>query len=130
MEKLRAIISKGPDDYGVWIENLEGVYSAGETVKEAKEGIQEALKLYIKYNQEVPSILKGDYEFIFKFDVESLLSYYKGILTNSAFEKITGINQRQLQHYASGLRKPREEQKQKIEKALHALGEELLAIEL
>lgn len=68
METLKAIISKGPDDYGVWIENLEGVYSTGETVKEAKEGIQESLKLYIKYNQELTSILKGDYEFVFKFE--------------------------------------------------------------
>ena len=130
MEKLKAIISKGPDDYGVWIENLEGVYSAAETVKEAKEGIHLALEAYIKHNKELPSILKNDYEFVYKFDVESLLSYYKGILTNSAFERITGINQKQLQHYASGMRKPREEQRQKIEKALHALGEELLAIEL
>jgi len=43
---------------------------------------------------------------------------------------MTGINQKQLHHYASGLKKPRQEQRKKIETALHKLGEELLAIEL
>jgi hypothetical protein len=43
---------------------------------------------------------------------------------------MTGINQKQLQHYASGLRKPRTQQMKKIESALHQLGNELLAVEL
>jgi len=33
-----------------------------------------------------------------------VLNYYKGIFTLSALERLTGINQKQLQHYASGLR--------------------------
>ena len=36
-----------------------------------------------------------------------------------ALEKLTGINQKQLHHYATGLRKPREAQRKKIETALH-----------
>ena len=55
---------------------------------------------------------------------------YKGILGNPAFEKITGINQKLIHHYATGLKKPREAQRKKIEEGLHALGRELLSIEL
>jgi hypothetical protein len=33
-------------------------------------------------------------------------NYYKRIFTNVALERITGINQKQLQHYATGLKKP------------------------
>jgi len=62
--------------------------------------------------------------------LESLFTYYKGVFTKSALERITGINQRQLQHYSSGLKKPRLAQKQKIETALHKLGNELIAVEL
>ncbi|MCF8370560.1 MAG: hypothetical protein K9H64_02985 [Bacteroidales bacterium] len=41
-----------------------------------------------------------------------------GILSNSALERLTGINQKQMQHYASGLRKPREAQRQKNNKRI------------
>ena len=66
----------------------------------------------------------------FKFDTESLLEYYKGIFTNAAFERLTGINQMQISHYATGLKKPRKAQAKRIEAALHKLGKELVAIEL
>jgi len=67
---------------------------------------------------------------IFNFDVESLLQNYKGVLTNSGFEKLTGINQRLMYQYATGLKKPREAQRRKITEGLHNLAKELLAIEL
>ncbi len=43
---------------------------------------------------------------------------------------MTGINQKQLQHYASGLKKPRPTQVKKIETAIHNLGKELISVEL
>ncbi len=42
--------------------------------------------------------------------------------------RITGINERQLWHYASGLRKPRPTQRKRIEDGLHRLGAELLTL--
>ena len=66
----------------------------------------------------------------YHIDTESLLTCYKGIFTNSALERMTGINQRQLQRYASGKSRPMKPQQMKIQKALHRLGEELLDIEL
>jgi len=77
-----------------------------------------------------PKFLEKEYRLVFKFDSESLFAYYKGIFTNAALERITGINQKQLQHYATGHRKPRVTQAKKIQKALHQLGNELLGIEL
>ncbi|WP_168204596.1 hypothetical protein [Olivibacter sp. LS-1] len=63
-------------------------------------------------------------------NAESFLNYYKGIFTNAALEKITGINQRLLQHYSSGLKKPRLPQLKKIEEGMHRLAAELQALEL
>jgi hypothetical protein len=80
-------------------------------------------------NQLPKWILEGNYEIEYKFDIESFLAYYKGIFTLAALEKLTGINQKQIQHYSSGLKKPRMEQRKKIENSLHRLGNELLAIE-
>jgi hypothetical protein len=129
---IRIIIERSKDLYSSYADNVEGIYGSGNTVAEAKQSALDGLNLLIKYNspENLPETLKGDYQIIYKFDSESFFNYYKGIFTNSALEKLTGINQKQLQHYASGLKKPREMQAKKIEHALHKLGHELLEIEL
>jgi hypothetical protein len=98
-------------------------------VAEAKKSILESIEI-VKSLRSCPKILKNEYTLVYKFDIESLLSFYKGIFTNSAFEKITGINQKQIQHYSSGYKKPRPAQARKIKTALQKLGNELMSIEL
>lgn len=131
MKVLRATLSKGPDDFGAWFENVEGVYGAGATVTEAKQNLLDGLALYAKHNNSAPAWLKNKaYKIVYKFDAESVLNYYRGIFTNAALERITGINQRQIQHYASGAKRPRPQQLKKIENAFHELGHELIAVKL
>ena len=130
MKQVKIIIERSKDLYTAYAENTAGIYGAGNTVEEAKQSIIKAIELYKKYNKKIPSVLKGNYKLTFKFDMESLFDYYKGVFTKSALERITGINQRQLQHYSSGLKKPRLAQKQKIQTALRKLGSELMAVEL
>ena len=131
MKTVRAILSKGPDDFGAWLEDLEGVYGAGDTPGEALDNLKESMALYVKHNVDAPAWLKnGSYRIRHKFDAESVLNYYKGIFTNAALERITGINQKQIQHYASGAKKPRPEQLRKIETAFKKLGAELITVEL
>jgi hypothetical protein len=125
MKTLKAILSKGPDDFGAWFENLAGVYGAGETVVEAKKNLLDGL-MYAKQNATAPLWIKNEsFQIVYKFDVESILNYYRGIFTNAALERMTGINQKQIQHYASGAKRPRPGQLKKIETALHELGQEL-----
>ncbi|AYB34821.1 type II toxin-antitoxin system HicB family antitoxin [Chryseolinea soli] len=130
MRKLRVIISKGPDDYGAWIEKFPGVYGAGETVAEVKKNLKEGLKLYVKHNEVADWVKNKDYELIYKYDGQSFLNYFKGIFTNAALERISGINQRQINHYATGRKKPRPEQLKKLETGIHKLASELMAVEL
>lgn len=126
MKKIKIIIEKSADYYWAYAENMSGVTARGETVHEVKKNILESIKI----NQELGNIPDAEYELSYKFDTESLLNYYKGILSNPAIEKITGINQKQIHHYATGLKKPRPAQRKKIEEGLHKLAQELLAIEL
>jgi len=132
MKKLKIIIERSEDHFGAYAENAAGIYGAGDTVEEAKQSILDAIKIITEEfaPENIPSILKARYEIVYRFDAESFLAYYKGIFTNSALEKITGINQRQLQHYSSGLKKPRQPQLKKIEEGLHRLATELQAVEL
>ena len=55
---------------------------------------------------------------------------YSGIFTNSTLERLTGINQRQLQRYAPGTSKPHPAQAKHIEQAFRKLGHELQMVEI
>lgn len=132
MKKISIIIERGKDQYAAYAADIPGIYGAGNTPQEAKESVIDAIKLFIKHNQakKIPAALRGEHELVYSFDTQSLLNYYKGIFTKSGLEKLTGINQKQLQHYSSGLKKPRPAQVKKIKEALHSLGSELMAVDM
>ena len=134
MKKVIVTVELADNNYAAFLEKLPGCVSTGKTFDELKDNIKEAVTFHLdgmrEDNDEIPSEFLGEYELVFHFDTQSLLMHYNGIFTNAALERLTGINQRQLQHYASGVSKPRREQAKKIENALHALGRELLVVEL
>jgi predicted RNase H-like HicB family nuclease len=132
MKKIKVIIEKSKGGFSAYGEKIDGIWSMGDTVKEAKDAALKSLQLFLKHNnsKNIPAALKGSYTIIFKFDMQSFLNYYKGIFTNAALERMTGINQKQIQHYSSGLKKPRATQSKKIEMAFHKLGTELLSVQL
>jgi hypothetical protein len=126
MKKVKIIVERSEDAYWAYAENMEGINGVGDTVEEAKASVLSCIKI----QQELGNIPNRKLDIVYKFDTQSFLQYYKGIFTNAAFEKLTGINQKQIQHYASGHRKPRSAQAKKIETALHKLGQELITVEL
>ncbi len=113
---------------------LTGCVSTGTTLSEVKSMISEAIDFHvessIENNDTLPEVFRGQYERDFKITVEALLNAYSDVFTKAALSRITGINQRQLWHYASGLRKPRPIQRKRIEQGLHKLGKELLDIDI
>lgn len=129
MKEIKIIIEKSSDSFGAYSENVPGIFGAGDTAKECKLSIEDAIET-LKELDNCPKELKGNYSLVYRFDTISLLNYYKGIFSNSALEKITGIKQKQIQHYSSGHSKPRVVQRKKIEAGLHQLAQELLAVEL
>ncbi len=111
---------------------LMGCVSTATTLDEMKKNIKEAIAFHVETslgeNNFIPEVFKGDYELEFKISTEALLNAYSNIFTKAALSRITGINERQLWHYASGMRKPRPAQRKRIEDGLHRLGEELIKI--
>lgn len=107
------------------------VASTGDFEK-FKSEVQESIDFYIECakadGEKYPSVFDSDYVIIYKFDVRSLLDYYRGIFSFSALQTITGINQKQLAHYASGVSKPRPKQTRKIADGLRSLAEELMTV--
>jgi len=130
MEKLKVQIGASSNHFGAFATNCNGIYGAGNTVEECKQNLLEGLRLFISTTENLPEILMGDFEIEYHFDVQGILNHYTNVFTKPALERLTGINQKQLHHYATGLKKPRLEQRKKIETALHKLGTELLTIQL
>lgn len=134
MRTLNVIIERSENNYSAYLQEVDGVIAVGKSVAEIKQSLIEAIDVLIdscnELGCEIPMELQGDYTLSFKMDVRSVLDFYSNIFTKAALERITGINQKQLWHYASGERVPRAEQAVKLENALHKLGEELLSIQL
>lgn len=134
MRQLVVIIEKAENNYSAYINNVDGVVAVGDTLDEIKQNMLDAINVLIEeceeFGCEIPEELKGDYQLVFKMDVKSFFEFYEGIFSKSGMEKLTGINQKQLWHYASGRSKPRQEQLLKIESALHKLGSELVSVSL
>ncbi|MDE6348644.1 MAG: type II toxin-antitoxin system HicB family antitoxin [Bacteroides sp.] len=134
MKTLTVIIERTENNYSAYLQEVDGIVATGNSIEKIKAGIIESINVLIEDCKEfggaIPAEFEGDYSLAFKMDVKSLLEFYSGIFTKAGLERITGINQKQLWHYASGVRNPKPEQSIKLETALHKLGEELLAINL
>jgi len=126
MKTIKIIIERSKDAYWAYSENTPGVNGIGDTVQEVKKSALSCIEI----QKELGNIPDVAYNIAYKYDTESLLNYYKGIFTAPALQRLTGINEKQILHYSSGLKKPRPAQKKKIETALHQLGAELMAVEL
>lgn len=134
MQTIEAIIERAKDGtFSVYC-ITEMFTGMGNTAEAAKMDMRQQMDFFkktaIEDNFSYPDFLNGDFEFVYKFDTESLLEYYSGILSLSGLEKITGIHQKQLWNYLHRKSKPRKAQVEKIEKGLHTLGSELIAISL
>ena len=100
MKNVQIIIERSEDAYWAYAPKLDGVSGVGDTAQQAKQSALDGIRI----QKELGNIPNVEYKVTFKFDTENLLNYYKGIFTNSAFEKLTGINQKQIQHYSTGLK--------------------------
>lgn len=134
MKSITVIIERAEDNFSAYVREVDGITATGKSIDEIKAAIREAIEEFIaackELDCEIPEELQGDYEITFELDIQSLLTIYEGIFTKSGLEKLTGINQKQLWHYAKGTSKPRQAQRQKIERALHKLGSELVSLSL
>lgn len=135
MERIIVIVGITENNYSASVDIADGIAVAtGNTFDELKEEMQSAVEFHLdcmkEDGEDIPASFEGDYQLVYKFDPQSLLTHYKGIFTNTALHRLTGINERQLQRYASGESKPRAEQSEKIANALHKLAEELRVVDL
>jgi predicted RNase H-like HicB family nuclease len=134
MEKVIVEVEYLGSNYSAHAPILLGCVSTGDTLDSIKKNISEAIQFHIEssleHNDPIPEVFKGEYELEFKLSTEALLNAYSNVFTKAALSRITGINERQLWHYAAGVKKPRKKQTTRIEEGLHKLGKQLLSVHL
>ncbi|MDR2585887.1 MAG: DNA-binding protein [Prevotellaceae bacterium] len=126
--KVRVIVERGKDNkFSAFMDyyDLEfGLAGFGNTAKEAiqdfYESYDEEKEMCQREGKSIPEL-----EFEIQYDMSSFLDYFSGVLSKSGLETITGINQKQLWHYSSGLRKPRPSTVVHIQNSLHAFADSI-----
>ena len=133
MKTVEVIVEHAGNNLSGYIEGAP-VITVGNDVKEIEKNMKEAVELYLESCKEMNiapvEVLQGEFTLKFKIDAATFINYYSSIFTKAALSRITGINERQLWHYAAGVHKPRKQQLEKIQKGINALTEELAAINL
>lgn len=136
MEKIRVDVAWCDKNFGASLgENVPGaVVVTAKTFAELQKEVKDTLAFHVegmvKDGDEVPQWLaESDYEFEYNFiDVAALLRAYEPFVSLAAISRSSGINQHLLSHYANGIKKPRQQQRERIVEGIHNIGKELLAI--
>lgn len=130
--KLSAIIEKSDDGgYGIYIPELEGIslFGYGLTEKEAKEDLKTNLESLIEYYEEknisIPEALNnGKIKFDYKYDFSGFFQAYP-IFNVSELAKYLNVNSSLLRKYKQGLAFASPIQKEKIERGIHSMAQQL-----
>ncbi|MDR2802309.1 MAG: DNA-binding protein [Prevotellaceae bacterium] len=126
MKKVKVIIERGDDGFSAYtIDKFEdfALFGFGDSVEKTIDDFNIAYGELKASLDNVPEL-----QFDFRYDVASFLDYFSGMLSKSGLQKITGINQKQLWHYAAGRSKPRPETTRQIQTRLHNFADELKRI--
>lgn len=129
MKTVEVIVEHAGKNLSAYIEDAP-VITVGNDMKELEDNMKEAIELYLEDNDSPCEVLSGEFELKFKIDAATFINYYSNIFTKAALSRITGINERQLWHYAAGVHKPRRQQLEKIQRGIQSLTKELAAINL
>ena len=121
MKTVEVIVEHAGKNLSAYIEGAP-VITVGNDIKEIEDNMKEAIELYLEDNPNPCEVLSGEFELKFKIDAATF--------TKAALSRVTGINERQLWHYAAGVHKPRRQQLEKIQKGIQSLSRELSAINL
>ena len=105
MKTVEVIVEHAGNNLSAYIENAP-VMTVGNNMKEIEENMKEAIKFYLEDNPNPCEVLQGKFTLKYQIDVATFINNYSGSLQRQTLSRITGINERQLWHYATGVHKP------------------------
>lgn len=102
----------------------------GKDMQNLKQNFEKTLKnqanSMIADGEKIPLWLANhNYKIQYTLSVSALLRWAENYITMAALSKVTGINAKQLNHYANNSKKPRVEQRERIINGLRYIGEKI-----
>ena len=125
MEKIKVNISWSGDNYCAGIEYEGMVVVTNKSLEKLYNEASEAFNFHLKG---LDNKNADNFEFEYIYEVSALIHRLEGIVSLAAISRATGINERQIWHYASGLHNPRPAQREKIIEGIHSIGEQLISV--
>jgi predicted RNase H-like HicB family nuclease len=120
--------------YSIYVPDManHSLNAQGKTVAEAKENLLAAIEDYVNMYKESGKPLPREINnpmFEYKYDLASFFDYFDWINISKLAVKAK-INPSLMRQYKSRVTYASEKQSEKIQKSIHKLGEELLAVRL
>lgn len=132
---IRVCVSWTGDNFcAVWDGGAAGVVAVtAKTLEGLKEDFPQSLRWHIEGCVSDGDILpeylvEGNYSIDYNLDAAALLRNAEVFTTMAAISRASGINQKQLSHYANGLKKPRDAQRQRIIDGLRRISAQIMAL--
>jgi len=131
-KKAKAIIGRSRTGFTIMMEGFDLAMSYGDTLEEAKRDFEKFPQEYIEVSKEtgkaIPAELNnGNLEFEYVYDLSGFFAYYSFISPTKIARRI-GVNTSLMRQYASGGTYVGAAKKKQIEKEIHNIGKELMAV--
>jgi predicted RNase H-like HicB family nuclease len=128
-KEITVVIEASATGFGVYSHDLPGITGYGKTVAEAKEDFEDAISGLLESESPDPALNGGHLDYTCQYDLPGVFQHF-GMLNLTSLSKKIGINDSLLRQYKNGIVPASEKQRQRIEKGLHDLGNELLRVRL
>ena len=114
-------------------DSIGSIVCTHKTLDGVKQAFEESLEFHMEGMEAdgdtIPAwYVNKDYTINYTLEVSALLRSMEAFTTMAAISRATGINQKQLSHYASSIKVPRMQQRERIIEGLHRIGEAFLAV--
>lgn len=134
-KEIKVLVSWSGENYngGIGDSEIGAVLVTAATLDEFKSEFEESFKFHIEGMKQngfkIPDyILKDEYKIVYDLEATALLKEAEKFTTLAAISRASGINQKQLSHYATGIKQPRAASRERIIKGIHAIGRMALAL--
>ncbi len=132
---IKILVSWSGENFngGIGDPEIGAVLVTASTLEDFKKEFEESFDFHIEGLKEsgdpIPDyILAGKFNITYYLEATALLKEAEKFTTLAAISRATGINQKQLSHYATGLKQPRPSSRARIIKGLHDIGRMALSL--
>lgn len=126
--EIKIILERSNIGYSAYAENVDGIFTAGDTIEEIKENIKEVIGYQVEYLEEKGEKEKADNlrnaALKYYIDLNAFFEYYS-LFNKSELAKYIGINPSHLRRLSMENMELSDQKAQQIEQGMKRLAQEL-----